>query len=119
MSLSDPLFPQLRTCNNPIVPWFGVQNYRSRYWNEPYFKAIESIRAVADKHGLTMAEIALRWISHHSLLKREYGDVVIIGASRLAHIEEVRRRSALYYSASSVRGAHFMLRLFFVWYRIW
>ena len=88
MSLSDPLFPQLRTCNNPIVPWFGVQNYRSRYWNEPYFKAIESIRAVADKHGLTMAEIALRWISHHSLLKRAHGDAILIGASSLNHIEQ-------------------------------
>lgn len=37
-----------------------------------------------------MAEIALRWISHHSLMKREYGDAVIIGASSLNHIEQVR-----------------------------
>ncbi|ETW77434.1 hypothetical protein HETIRDRAFT_37198 [Heterobasidion irregulare TC 32-1] len=64
------------------------KNYRSRYWNEPYFKAIESIRAVADKHGLTMAEIALRWISHHSLLKRAHGDAILIGASSLNHIEQ-------------------------------
>ncbi|KAH9837918.1 NADP-dependent oxidoreductase domain-containing protein [Rhodofomes roseus] len=33
-------------------------------------------------------EIALRWISHHSLLKSEYGDAVIIGASSLNHIEQ-------------------------------
>ena len=31
---------------------------------------------------------ALRWVSHHSLMKREYGDSVIIGASSLAHIEQ-------------------------------
>ena len=79
-----------------------------RYWKEPYFAALARIRAAADTHGLTLTEVALRWMTHHSLLKREYGDAVIIGASRLAHIEEVRRRSALYYSASSVRGAHFM-----------
>lgn len=36
-----------------------------------------------------MAEVALRWISNHSLMKREYGDSVIIGASSLKHIEQV------------------------------
>ncbi|KAF8964664.1 Aldo/keto reductase [Flammula alnicola] len=64
------------------------QNYRNRYWKEPYFKALASIRAVAEKHNLTLTEVALRWISHHSLLKREYGDAVLIGASSLKHIEE-------------------------------
>jgi aflatoxin B1 aldehyde reductase len=29
--------------------------------------------------------------SHHSLLKREYGDAVIIGGSRLSHVEQVLR----------------------------
>ena len=37
-----------------------------------------------------MAEIALRWVSHHSLMKREYGDAVLIGASSVKHIEQVR-----------------------------
>ncbi|PIL26195.1 transporter [Ganoderma sinense ZZ0214-1] len=62
--------------------------YRKRYWNEPYFRALAKIEAVAQKHGLTLAEIALRWISHHSLLKREYGDAVLIGASSVEHIEQ-------------------------------
>ena len=48
------------------------------------------IEEVAKKHSLTLAEIALRWISHHSLMKREYGDAVLIGASSVKHIEEVR-----------------------------
>ena len=48
------------------------------------------IEEVAKKHNLTLAEIALRWISHHSLMKREYGDAVLIGASSLQHIEQVR-----------------------------
>ncbi|KAJ7343672.1 Aldo/keto reductase [Mycena albidolilacea] len=64
------------------------QNYRNRYWNEPYFKALNQIRPVVEKHKLTMAEVALRWISHHSLLKREYRDAVLIGASSLEHIEQ-------------------------------
>lgn len=62
----------------------------SRYWNEHYFKALDIIKTAADKAGLTMAEIALRWISHHSLMKREAGDSVLIGASSLNHMEQVR-----------------------------
>ena len=46
------------------------------------------IEEVAKKHNLTLAEIALRWISHHSLLKREHGDAILIGASSVKHIEE-------------------------------
>lgn len=37
---------------------------------------------------MTMAEVALRWISHHSQLKKELGDTVIIGASKIEHIEQ-------------------------------
>ena len=59
-----------------------------RYWHEHYFKAIQIIKEASEKAGLTMAEVALRWISHHSLLKREFGDAVLIGASSLKHIEQ-------------------------------
>lgn len=45
---------------------------------------------MAQKHNLTMGEVALRWMNHHSLMKREYDDAVIIGASSKKHIEEVR-----------------------------
>ncbi|KAJ7058492.1 Aldo/keto reductase [Mycena amicta] len=64
------------------------QSYRKRYWNEPHFAALAKLQPVIEKHQLTMAEVALRWMSHHSLLKREHGDAVIIGASSLAHIEQ-------------------------------
>jgi aflatoxin B1 aldehyde reductase len=40
------------------------------------------------KHGLSEAEVALRWMTHHSLLKREFGDAIIIGASSAAQLEE-------------------------------
>ncbi|KAJ3483251.1 hypothetical protein NLI96_g6433 [Meripilus lineatus] len=64
------------------------RNYRARYWNEHYFQALSTIRDAAVQHGLTLPEIALRWISHHSLLKREHGDAVLIGASSLGHITQ-------------------------------
>lgn len=49
-----------------------------------------SIRQVAENHNLTMAEVALRWISHHSFLSRKHGDAILIGASSVEHIEQVR-----------------------------
>ena len=61
-----------------------------RYWNEPHFKALEIIKQASDKAGLTMTEVALRWVTHHSLLKKEFGDSILIGASSLKHIEQVR-----------------------------
>ncbi|KAF7371138.1 Aldo/keto reductase [Mycena sanguinolenta] len=64
------------------------KSYRNRYWKPAYFEALAAIRPVVAAHGLTMAEVALRWISHHSLLRREHGDAVLIGASSLAHIEQ-------------------------------
>jgi aflatoxin B1 aldehyde reductase len=64
------------------------KNYRKRYWNEPYFNAIASIRAVAEEHNLSLTEVAIRWVTNHSLMKREFGDSVLIGASSLNHIEQ-------------------------------
>ena len=63
------------------------QFHRSRYWNETYFTALKLIETAAKKHDLNLREVALRWISHHSQLKREFGDSVIIGVSSPKHIE--------------------------------
>ncbi|PVH72723.1 Aldo/keto reductase [Cadophora sp. DSE1049] len=65
-----------------------AQNYRLRYFNKEYFDALDILRSVAKKHNLPEAECALRWISHHSLLDRKYGDTIIIGASSAAQLEE-------------------------------
>ncbi|KAI9686493.1 MAG: hypothetical protein M1822_003504 [Bathelium mastoideum] len=67
--------------------WQGKM-YRMRYWNEPYFEALDLIRPVVKKQGLTEAECALRWMTHHSQLKRERGDAIIIGASSTKHMEQ-------------------------------
>jgi aflatoxin B1 aldehyde reductase len=40
------------------------------------------------KHGLTEAEAALRWMTNHSQMKREYGDAIIIGASSAKQLDE-------------------------------
>ncbi|KFY07165.1 hypothetical protein V492_07389 [Pseudogymnoascus sp. VKM F-4246] len=66
--------------------WQGTL-HRGRYWNDTYFDALDIINGVAEKHGLTVAEIALRWLHHHSQLKAELNDAIIIGASSTEHLE--------------------------------
>lgn len=60
---------------------------RGRYWNEDYFGALDIIRPVAQKHGLTEAECAFRWLCHHSGLSSEKEDAIIVGASSAAQLE--------------------------------
>lgn len=62
--------------------------YRASYWNDAYFRALDIVKPVAEKHGMTMAEVALRWMTHHSLLGKEYSDAILIDASSSKHIDQ-------------------------------
>ena len=64
------------------------KNFRGRYWNDAHFAALDIIRPVATKLGLTTAEAAMRWSTHHSLMKKECGDAIITGASSAAQLED-------------------------------
>lgn len=63
--------------------------YRKRYFKDATFDALRLIEPVAQKHNLTMLEIALRWCTHHSALKIQNGgrDGVIIGVSSLEQLQ--------------------------------
>lgn len=61
--------------------------YQARYFKDNYFNAIEVIRPVAEKHNLTLLEVALRWVIHHSQLNYPEGDGVIIGCSSVEQLE--------------------------------
>lgn len=43
---------------------------------------------IAEKEGVSKAELAYRWVAYHSALKAEKGDAVIFGASKVAQIEQ-------------------------------
>lgn len=43
--------------------------YRKRYFKDSTFDAFRFIEGTAQKHGLTLLEIALRWCTHHSAPK--------------------------------------------------
>ena len=63
----------------------GNPQYQERYWKKSSFEALERLRRACNEEGIPMAAAALRWMMHHSRLTAKDG--VIIGASRMAHLE--------------------------------
>jgi 1-deoxyxylulose-5-phosphate synthase len=61
----------------------GNAVYRERYWHPEYMDAVEVLVDVAADAGLTLPELALRW-----LLAQPQVDSVILGATSLAQLEE-------------------------------
>lgn len=64
--------------------------YRDRFWKEENFKALELVRAaVQAAYGgtVTTSEAALRWMMHHSRMDGAKGDALILGASKMAHLQ--------------------------------
>jgi aryl-alcohol dehydrogenase-like predicted oxidoreductase len=65
---------------------FSQEMYRRRYWNEQQFRAVERLSEAARAEGLSLIELALRW-----LLSRQLVDAVLIGAST---VEQLRSNLA-------------------------
>lgn len=57
---------------------FTKEYYRTRYWNKVHFVAVERLRTIAADAGLSLVQLAYRWV-----LSRELTDAVLIGASSL------------------------------------
>ncbi|GJE91918.1 aldo/keto reductase [Phanerochaete sordida] len=68
----------------------GAWFYTGRYL--PAAGAVAVLRAAAHAHGLTLTEVALRWLQWHSALAP--GDAVIVAASRRAQLEGTLADSA-------------------------
>jgi aflatoxin B1 aldehyde reductase len=64
------------------------QLYRSLYVNPAYLAALDAMREACAQAGLSPVNAALRWLVHHSALRGEAGDGVILGASSLAHLTQ-------------------------------
>lgn len=66
------------------------QMYRDRYFKQGTFNALKIIEEAAHQHNLTLLEIALRWVVHHSELNTRVkggNDGVIIGVSNFEQLE--------------------------------
>lgn len=60
----------------------GNAQYRNRYWHDQYFGAVQQIAAASEQHGRTSLETSLRWLLHQDQV-----DSVILGASRMEHLQ--------------------------------
>lgn len=49
---------------------------------------LEKWEAIAKGENISQAELAYRWVNHHSVLKPEHGDAIIFGASKFEQIEQ-------------------------------
>lgn len=62
--------------------------YAGLYSKPILLEALAEWEEAAKEEGCTRAELAYRWVTFNSPLKPEYGDAIIIGASRLEQLEQ-------------------------------
>lgn len=61
----------------------GNKMYMDRYWHDDDFAAVEEIKAIAHDAKKSLVELALQWLLSHDQV-----DSIILGASRMEHLEE-------------------------------
>ena len=67
----------------PGTRFDGNRMYLDRFWHDEYFHAVAEVETIARDAGLTPVRLALGW-----LRAREDADCIILGASRIEHLEE-------------------------------
>ena len=60
----------------------GNKIYQNRYWHEGCFRAVEELKAIAERDGRGLIELAFNWV-----FARDGVDAVILGASRAEQLE--------------------------------
>ncbi|KAK0648051.1 NADP-dependent oxidoreductase domain-containing protein [Cercophora newfieldiana] len=59
---------------------------RGHYFRDSVFAAVAELKGVAERKGVSMIEIALRWLVHHSKIDVNKGDGIVLGVSKLEHL---------------------------------
>ncbi|WP_423927933.1 aldo/keto reductase [Candidatus Palauibacter sp.] len=67
----------------PGTRFDGNRMYLDRFWHDEYFHAVTEVEGIAGDAGLTPVQLALGW-----LRARDGADCIILGASRIEHLEE-------------------------------
>ena len=65
-----------------------LESYRKRYWKQSYFDAMDEIRKACDAEHIPMVEAAYRWLCNHSMLDASKGDGILLGASKIAQMDQ-------------------------------
>uniref|UniRef100_A0A3P9LCN3 Aldo-keto reductase family 7, member A3 (aflatoxin aldehyde reductase) n=1 Tax=Oryzias latipes TaxID=8090 RepID=A0A3P9LCN3_ORYLA len=81
--------------SQPAGRFFGnswAAAYRDRYWKESQFQAIDLVlKALETAYGSekpSLTSAAIRWMYHHSQLKGDFGDGVILGMSNIEQLKQ-------------------------------
>ncbi|XP_029287697.1 LOW QUALITY PROTEIN: aflatoxin B1 aldehyde reductase member 3 [Cottoperca gobio] len=81
--------------SQPAGRFFGnnwAAAYRDRYWKKSQFEAVDMvIKALETAYGSekpTMTSAAIRWMYHHSQLKGDLGDGVVLGMSTIEQLQQ-------------------------------
>lgn len=67
----------------PSAGRFTSEIYRNRFWKKDYFEAVRVASQAADQARVPLADIAIRWLMHHSMT-----DGILLGASRIEHLKQ-------------------------------
>jgi aryl-alcohol dehydrogenase-like predicted oxidoreductase len=71
--------------NDPAEGRFGDSRlaamYKERYWNAAIFEAIQQLTVIADKAGIPLTELALRW-----LIAKPATGPILLGGSKVEHL---------------------------------
>lgn len=59
------------------------QAYLDRYWHDANFSAVQELSAIAKAADRSLVSLSLNWVLHHTPV-----DSVILGASKMAHLQE-------------------------------
>jgi aryl-alcohol dehydrogenase-like predicted oxidoreductase len=60
----------------------GNQTYLDRYWNDCNLAAVRKLEAIARAAGRSLVSLSLNWLLHHTPI-----DCIVLGASRMEHLE--------------------------------
>ena len=64
------------------------QNYRERYWKQAYFDVLRELQQACSEQGIRPVEVAMAWLTQHSLMDAGRGDGIILGVSCVDHLEQ-------------------------------
>ncbi|KAI9737225.1 MAG: hypothetical protein M1818_005757 [Claussenomyces sp. TS43310] len=64
------------------------ERYNSLYSKPALLAALEKWDDLAAEAGCEKAEVAYRWVAWNSVLREEFGDAIIVGASKLQQLEQ-------------------------------
>ncbi|MGQ9571897.1 MAG: aldo/keto reductase [Dehalococcoidia bacterium] len=73
--------------------------YRERYWHDRLFDAVERVQELAQACGVTTAQLSIAW-----LLRQPMVTSVIVGATRLEHLEEALKALELGLDSSTMEA---------------